>query len=84
VNGVLRGNTIGPANRARSGFRRNDYRSKGDSLMGFRLNGVLRGGYFDGIGRYARGGFRTSGYALSTVYVRLGFRSEWCSSRWGI
>lgn len=35
MNGVLRGNTVGPATRARSGWRRNDYRSKGDSGIGF-------------------------------------------------
>lgn len=33
--GVLRGNTYGPAYRARSGWRRNDYRSKVDSAIGF-------------------------------------------------
>ena len=38
------------------------------------LNGVCRGGgwYYGAL--YHRGGFRTSGYALTTVYVRLGFR----------
>ena len=73
MNGVLRGNTYGPAYRSRPGWRRNDYWVRVDSAIGFRLNGVNRGGsytQYNLVYMYRSGGLRQP-------YVRshpLGFR----------
>ena len=53
--------------------------------IGFRLNGVCRGGmYSTGVDAYNRcAGFRNRN-RLSLVYASLGFRvCEWCIKRWG-
>lgn len=77
MNGVLRGNTYGPAYRSRPGWRRNDYRVKVDSAIGFRsVNGVERGAYWSSYSVMCyRGVYRNGTYSRGfTGGGILGFR----------
>lgn len=84
MNGVLRGNTYGPAYRSRPGWRRNDYWVRVDSAIGFRLNGVVRSSdiiYSSTKTVRMRCAYRT--YLINTwssTAVNVGFRlgCEWC------
>lgn len=84
VNGVIRGvSTWGNADRVRGGYRFGGYkRYKDYSDLGFRLNGVNRGGSYTQWNLVSM--FRSGG--LRQQYVRshpLGFRSgEWCMEEW--
>ena len=68
----------------RCAYRLNNSKAQLGGMLGFRLNGVMRGSSFGSyVDRY-RSGSRWGYYARSYVYRNLGFRCEWCSSRWGI
>ena len=53
----------------------------GAEHIGFRLNGVRRGGVYNDYARYCKSVYRNN-YAKANGHREIGFRSEWCNEVW--
>lgn len=79
MNGVSRGGRAGHlAWFIRSSRRWDSYGYViGNGNVGFRLNGVRRGGVYNDYARYCKSVYRNS-YAKANGHREIGFRFEWC------
>lgn len=85
MNGVIRGCAYNyQSDRERGARRGNVSLSYVQGYIGFRLNGVVRSGYYIYSSyRCCRCGYRTQlNKEWSSIAVSVGFRSEWCNVKW--
>jgi len=62
------------------GIRWYSKKKEGNDTLGFRLNGVMRGGRHGLDANKVRSGYRSGNYARSYANGYIGFRlSEWCT-----